>query len=55
MRKRPPLSGGSKWNGRSPSSRSPEIGAGLLSNIQMSVIPVPFLKALAFTRGAALS
>mgnify|MGYP003332125989 CR=1 FL=1 len=32
-----------------------EIGAGQRSNIQMSVMPVPFLKVLALTRGAALS
>ena len=40
---------------RLPSSRSPDNGAGQLSKTQMSVMPVPFLNAFAFTSGAALS
>src|SRR5450759_2305065 len=55
MRSRPPRVGGSNTNGTLPSSRSPEISAGQLSNSQMSVMPVPFLKVLAMTLGAALS
>src|SRR5947208_1205776 len=55
MRKWPPFSGGSKWKGRLPSSRSPEMTAGQLWNTQMSVIPALALTAPGLTLGAALS
>src|SRR5215831_3177638 len=55
MRRCPPAAGGSKWNGRAPSSRSPEIGAGTDLYTHTSVMQVPLLTAPGLTLGAALS
>src|SRR5260221_8880539 len=55
MRKCPWVWGGSKWNGRLPSSRSPEMIAGQLWKTQMSVMPALGLTAPGLTFGAALS
>src|SRR3981081_3460106 len=55
MRRCPPAAGGSKWNGRLPSSRSPEMMAGEDWYTHTSVMQVPLLTAPGLTLGAALS
>src|ERR1700724_172426 len=55
MRRCPPAAGRAKWNGRLPSSRSPEITAGDDLYTHTSVMQVPLLTAPGLTLGAALS
>src|SRR6266851_4863108 len=55
MRRCPPAAGGSKWNGRLPSSRLPEIGAGDCRYTQTSVMQVPRTIAPGLTLGAGPS
>src|SRR5258705_1819054 len=55
MRRCPPRSGGSKWKGRLPSSRSPEIGAGQSWKTQRSVMPALGATAPGLTLGAGPS